>query len=119
MPEQNRLTVNDPVSPDVLAEIKQIDMVKAGMAERNMALDQEKVTLLAARRRIDNQHSEIFNKILVERGLPSDTTIQVDLNTGRIQLVTEDLGAPPAQPEQPQAETSPEQPAEEAKPSEV
>lgn len=84
--DPKRLTVNDPVSREELDRITQLDAARAGIAEKNLLLDQEKVNLIAAARRLESEYKEAFNKILVERGLPTDTLININMKTGDIRL---------------------------------
>jgi len=88
MSELKRLTVNDPVSREELDRIGQIDLARAGIADKNLMLDQEKIRLLAAARRLDEQYQSLFKEIVVARGLPEDTKVEVNMNTGAIKVVS-------------------------------
>ncbi len=107
------MTLKDPVSQEERDLINKLDVAKAGIAEKNLQLDLEKVNLVAATRRIEAQYQEIFKKILIDRGLSIDTLIQIDLNSGQLRIVP---GASKAAPEAPPKAVADQKPPTESSP---
>lgn len=103
---EKRLTLNDPVSKEEREYLQQLDMAKTGMAQKLLALELEKVNLIAAARRIDNQTDDVFQKILVSRGQPPDLAIHIDIDTGVIKVQNPERQKAPEAPEK--EETPPE-----------
>lgn len=85
MPE-NRLTLTDPVTQEEREYLQQLNQAKSGVADKLLAVELERVNLIATARRIDLQMKEVFKKILVDRGQAPDCVAQVDLETGAIQM---------------------------------
>lgn len=85
-PEGQKLSIKDPVSQEVLARLNELDTAKAGLARQNLMLDEEKVKLLGASRRIAAENQELFNKILTDRGIPPGTPVNIDPKSGEIRL---------------------------------
>jgi len=104
---EKRLTLNDPVSKEERDYLQQLDMTLLGFAQKLLALELEKVNLIAASRRVENQTKDVFQKILVNRGQSSDLVIDVDLDTGTIKVQSPERQKP-NEVEEPTAETSPE-----------
>lgn len=92
--ERKKLTVNDPVPPEVIQAFDHIEKARARIAIENMALDQRKIQLLAAAKKVDEQFQKLFDSILVERGLPLDTVVEIDDKTGV--LTVQSPPTPPA-----------------------
>lgn len=82
--ERKKLTVNDPVPPEVIQAFEQIERARARIALENMTLDQRKIQLLAAAKKVDEQFQKLFDSILLERGLPLNTVVEIDDKTGRL-----------------------------------
>jgi hypothetical protein len=57
------------------------------VAERFLTLEQEKVKLLAAARRIDEEVQRVFEGLLLERGLSPDATVEIDGVTGSLKVL--------------------------------
>jgi len=81
-----RLTLQDPVGKDVLDKLAELEMSDAQSALNLMDLVQEKVHLVAVGRRIREEKNKIFQKILMERGLPPVASVTIDKDTGRLTL---------------------------------
>lgn len=106
MSDEKRLTLNDPVSKEEREYLQQLDMAKTGFAQKLLALELEKVNLIAASRRIENQTEEVFQKILVNRGQPADLAVNIDIDTGVIKVQNPERQKAPAPPVE--KETTPE-----------
>jgi hypothetical protein len=100
-----KLTLEDPVSPETLHQLRQIHDARLHLCERAVDLDQEKIQVLAAIKRLDDQKHRVFEGILVERGLPPQTQTEIDGRTGKLRLIPQP--EPPVEPQE-------EQPADEA-----
>lgn len=92
---EKRLTANDPVSQETLQAFGQLEDAKIRVAMELLTIEQRKIQLLAATKKLDEQHSRLFEAILVERGLPPDTRIDIDVRTGGIKVHNPQNAAPP------------------------
>ena len=89
MPEdKTQLTVNDPISSEELVRLNELDKVRTGLAQRNLLLDQEKIGILAAIKRIEGETRTIFERVLSERGLPPETEVDIDPKTGALSVLS-------------------------------
>lgn len=85
MPDENgapkRLTLEDPVDPDVLVHLDTLHEHWMDLSERHTLLEQEQIQILAALKRIDDEKHKIFEQILIERGISPDQRVQIDPKT--------------------------------------
>lgn len=79
---EKKLTVNDPVTPEQLKRIGELTGARYDLADRLLDLEQQKVGILVSAKQVDEEKNRIFNKILMERGLPPGTPIEIDGETG-------------------------------------
>jgi len=105
--QPQKLTLDDPVAPEVLQQLGQLQAARSELCDRNIMLDNEKIQLLAAVKRVDDQKTRLFEAILVERGLAPRTEVEIDRRTGKLKVLQ-----PPGPP--PGAEPPPEQESSEA-----
>lgn len=82
----NGLTVEDPVDQRYIDKLEELRTSWLALADRNARLELEKVQNLAALKRIGMEETRIFEAILIERGLPPDTPIEVDGATKRVKV---------------------------------
>lgn len=75
---QKRLTLEDPVDPAILTQLEMLHGHWMDLAERNTRLDQEKIQILAALKRIDDERHRIFESIQVERGISPARRVTID-----------------------------------------
>lgn len=87
-PLPGRLTVNDPVPPETLKAFEQVEDAKTRVARELLTLEQRKVQLLAAAKKIDDQFDRLFESILVERGIAPNANVDIDVRTGQMKLNT-------------------------------
>jgi len=85
--EPRRLTLDDPVSPEALQQLANLSNARVDFCDRNASLDQEKIAILAALKRLDDQKVKLFESLLVERGLAPDTEVTINPRTGKVQLL--------------------------------
>ena len=83
---EKKLTVNDPVDAETLARIGELTGARYDVGDRMLDLEQAKVSLLVAAKQIDEEKAKLFNKILLERGLPPGTPIELDSTSGTIKV---------------------------------
>ena len=89
-----KLTSNDPVDAETLGRIGELTGARYDVGERMLELEQAKVTLLVTAKQIDDEKSRLFNKVLLDRGLPPNTRIEMNSETGVIKV----LGTPGEKP---------------------
>ena len=75
-------STKDPINPEVLARLTEMDAQKQVLAQKLLELELEKVSLLGAARRIDVEFKETFAKVLEERGISPGTPVSIDSQTG-------------------------------------
>lgn len=81
-----KLTINDPVSQEILKQFETLGMAKTDLAHSLLSLEGEKIRLLASARKIEEQLTRLFEACLLERGLPPDATVEIDPKSGKISL---------------------------------
>lgn len=101
MNEQNgtgerRLTINDPVPAEVIQQFRQIQTAQADIGLEFLRLEQRKIQLLAASKKLDEQHQRIFQALLVERGVDPAMPAELDGQSGKLVLQVETRPAEPA-----------------------
>jgi hypothetical protein len=97
MSEAKRLTIQDPVDPDTMQQFTALDSARYEIGSNLLDLEQERIKLLAAAHQVDAQKKRMFERVLTERGLPSDTKVSIDFKTGAMTLLSPT--PTPAQPE--------------------
>ena len=94
---QRRLTPQDPVPPETLKKMEELEFTLNDMARTCLALDHEKIKYLAASKRVDEEREKLFQTVLMERGLPPNAQVQIDQKTG-VLTVAPQQQQPPAPP---------------------
>jgi len=82
-----RLTVEDPVTPEQLEQLEQLQTAWTGLAEENARLDQRKIQILAALKRLGDEQTRLFETIQVERGLSPRAKISIDPKSRQIEVL--------------------------------
>lgn len=85
--EAKRLTLDDPVSPETLQSFGQIKEAQIDVALELMAVEERKIQLLAANKKLREQNDRLFQSILIERGQPPHAGAELDSKTGKIVLL--------------------------------
>ncbi len=100
MSDQNerRLTINDPVPGDVIQQFRQIREAQSDIGLNLLALERQKIALLAGAKKLDEQHSRMFQALLVERGVEPTTPAELDATTGKLVLMKDRSAPEPPQP---------------------
>ena len=70
-----------------MKRIGEITQRRWALGELNLDLDQEKVKILVESRKLDDERKTIFAKVLSERGLAPNIPVEVDPESGKIELV--------------------------------
>lgn len=87
--EARSLTLNDPVDPETLEQFRQLQDARQRFAETLLSLEQDKIQLLAAVKKIDDQLNRLFQACSIERGLPPQTRIEIDARSGKVTRMEE------------------------------
>ena len=95
---EKRLTLDDPVSPEVIQNFRQIGEAQTNIAMEMVALEERKIQLLAGNKKLREQHERLFQAILVERGQHPQTPAELDGKSGKIVLKVPAESPPPAEP---------------------
>jgi hypothetical protein len=82
-----KLTLQDPVGKEVLLDFNQLEDAQYKIALRMLALEEDKVKLLASSHQIQQQRQRMFEKVLMERGLQPDVPVEIDSKTGALTLL--------------------------------
>lgn len=107
----------EPVAPEDLARLDQLQVAKRGIADRLLELKEEEVRLIAAAKRVSDEWNGLFARIAQERGLDPKAEISINPKTGLVESSQSVKKEAPA--EKPAAEAEPvqeEKPAAEAEP---
>ena len=84
--EKRALTPDDPVDTETLEQFHRLTETRAKIADDLLSLEQDKIQLLLAAKKIDEQRTRLFEACLIDRGLPLDAAIEIDRKTGKITL---------------------------------
>lgn len=92
--QPRQLTLNDPVSPEELARLTELENVRTSIALRLLDLAEEEIRLLGASKRVKTELTNLFQKVMLERGLPPDAVINVDAH-GRVKILGPEISEAP------------------------
>lgn len=90
--EAKQLTIEDPVPKDMVQRFHQIRAAQADCGLELLALEERKIQLLAANKKLREQHDRLFQGLLVERGLSPQTSVELDAETGKLILTEAQKG---------------------------
>ncbi len=88
--EKQALTPNDPVDTETLEQFRRLQEARQRFADNLLSLEQEKIQLLAAVKKIDDQRNRLFETCSIERGIPPQTRIEIDARSGKITILDEE-----------------------------
>lgn len=74
----------EPVSVEDLARLRELTAARDNVAHKYLSLELEKIPVLAAGRRIDEEHDALLRRIMEERGIHPAAMINVSPTTGEI-----------------------------------
>jgi len=95
--EKRPLTPDDPVETETLEQLRGLQEARQRFADSLLSMEQEKIQILAAVKKVDDQRNRLFQVCLVDRGMSPDTVVEIDARTGKIKVLDED------EPEEPPA----------------
>lgn len=98
--ESKKLTPNDPVDEATRRRLEEFTAARLDIGDKLLEIEQEKVKLLVAANRVDEERGRLFEKILMDRGLPPTTPVEIEAQTGIIRV----LRQPAPQPAEPAKE---------------
>ncbi len=82
---EKKLTIKDPVEPETLRKLEGVHDARQQLALQLLELEEERVRLIIAARPLREERTKIFEKILVDRGLPPSFPVDIDLITGMLE----------------------------------
>ena len=85
--ETQKLTVNDPVDTETRKRLEELGGARYEVADKLLEMEQEKVKLLVAANRLDEERNRTFEKILLDRGLAPTTPIEIEAQTGNLRVL--------------------------------
>lgn len=95
--ETKRLTIEDPIDPETLNKFAELEARRMHLGVQMIELETEKVKIMVVARRLEDEKQRLFEKVLVDRGLSPTTGVEIDSNTGKINLIRpEPTPEPPA-----------------------
>jgi hypothetical protein len=80
------------------ARLRELSLARDSMAHRALSLDLEKIPILAAGRRIDEEHDALVHRIMTERGIPISASIDINPTTGEVVVSSPSAGEKPSDP---------------------
>jgi len=86
-PEKRVLKPNDPVDTETLEQFRRLQEARSRFADSLLSLEQERIQILAAVKKVDDQSARLFEQCLIERGLPPNAKVSIDPRTGAIDVV--------------------------------
>ncbi len=99
MSEDRRLTVNDPIDQEVLAKFSELETTRMRLGAQLLDVEDEKIKIMVASRKVDEEKQRLFERVLMERGLAPTTPVEIEAATGLIKVLRAQ-GAPAERPAQ-------------------
>ena len=84
--EAKRLTIEDPVSPEIVAQFQQLQEARMDLSLELLALEERKIQILSSSKKLREQNDRLFQGILIERGQAPNTPAELDPKTRKIVL---------------------------------
>jgi len=94
--ETKKLTPSDPVDPETRKKLEELGAARFDIAERLLEMEQDKVKLLVAANRVDEERGRLFEKVLMDRGLSPTTPVEIEAQTGNIRVLRPQAPQPAA-----------------------
>ena len=76
----------EPVAVEDLARLRELSLARDNVAHKLLSLELEKIPLLAAGRRIDEEHDVLLRRIMTERSIPFTSQVDINPRTGEIMV---------------------------------
>lgn len=84
MSEKAPLSLEDPVSKEVLQKFQEIESAQLALGKELLRLEKRRVFLLASSKRLDDEFDRLFGSLLIERGLDPTVPVELDAATGML-----------------------------------
>lgn len=78
------MPILEPVSAEDLARLRELTLARENIAHKGLSLDLEKITVLAAGKRIDEEHDALLSRIMADRGIHPTSTVNINPQTGEV-----------------------------------
>lgn len=75
------------VSKELLDRLRLMELARDRLAEQLLTLEQDKLQILGASRRLEEDKNKTFMDIVKEHNLPDDARFEIDRATGKLNLV--------------------------------
>jgi hypothetical protein len=111
-----RLSVNDPIDQETLGKFGELETARMRLGMQLLDVEDERVKILVSSRRVDEEKQKLFEKVLMERGLPPTTPVEIEASTGLIKVVPMP-GAPQPVVQPPAPAVQPPAPVVQAQPT--
>jgi hypothetical protein len=83
----------EPVAVEDLARLRELAGARDNVAHKLLSLELEKISILAAGRRVDEEHDVLLRRIMTDRSIPLTSTVDINPRTGEI--IVESAVPPP------------------------
>jgi len=84
--ETKRLSAEDPVDKATLDKLAELENARFQIGGQLLEIEQERVRLLAAAHQVDQQRQRLFEKVLLDRGLPPNAGVEINSSTGILKI---------------------------------
>jgi len=74
------------VSQETLGRLRNLEMARVKIADQFLSLEQDKIQLLAAAKRLEDERSQVFVGIMSEYKLTEGSLFEIDRNTGKLTI---------------------------------
>lgn len=74
----------EPVGVEDLARFRELSMARDNIAHRLLSLELERIPILAAGRRVDEEHDVLLRRIMTDRGIGLSERIDINPRTGEV-----------------------------------
>ena len=82
-----KLTPDDPIDAESMQHFNRLEGARYELGGQLLNIEQERVRLLAAAHTVDTQRQRLFEKVLMERGLPPTTQVEIDSTNGKLRVL--------------------------------
>ena len=74
----------DPVSVEDLARFRELTLARDNIAHRLLSLKLEEISIIAAGKRVDEEHDVLLRRVMTDRGIPLSSAVKIDPQTGEV-----------------------------------
>jgi lipase chaperone LimK len=85
--KKEETTKEQPVPQEVIDRLDELDRVRSRLGQQLLDLENERISILATSRKLDEERGKIFQALLVERGLSPDTPVRIDPKTRVLSVI--------------------------------